>query len=103
MTIFVVKRRARLPSAAVPPGVVPLGQFPPGPFWGGGEALARRQAEWLAGIPGAPRDGAGPSKEYFLGLAEMYVADERFARNYGGVEGATFVRDAMTAYAERHL
>jgi MerR family transcriptional regulator, thiopeptide resistance regulator len=33
----------------------------------------------------------------------MYVADERFAANYGGVEGATFVRDAMTAFAERNL
>jgi DNA-binding transcriptional MerR regulator len=68
-----------------------------------GQALARRQAEWLAGIPGTPGDGAAPSKEYFLGLAEMYVADERFARNYGGAEGATFVRDAMRTYAERNL
>lgn len=67
------------------------------------QALARRQAEWLSAIPGTPREGTGPSKEYFLGLAEMYVADERFARNYGGVEGAAFVRDAMRAYAERKL
>ena len=67
------------------------------------QTLARRHAEWLASIPGTPQDGAGPSKEYFLGLAEMYVADERFARNYGGSEGAIFVRDAMTAYAERNL
>jgi MerR family transcriptional regulator, thiopeptide resistance regulator len=33
----------------------------------------------------------------------MYVADERFAKNYGGVEGATFVRDSMKEYAERNL
>ena len=33
----------------------------------------------------------------------MYVADERFAANYGGLTGATFVRDAMTVYAEREL
>jgi hypothetical protein len=33
----------------------------------------------------------------------MYVADPRFAANYGGVEGATFVRDALAVYAERHL
>lgn len=26
-----------------------------------------------------------------------------FARNYGGAEGAVFVRDAMRAYAERNL
>jgi hypothetical protein len=28
----------------------------------------------------------------------MYVADERFARHYGGVEGATYVRDAILAW-----
>jgi hypothetical protein len=38
-----------------------------------------------------------------LGLAEMYVADPRFAQNYGGPEGAAFVRDALRAYAERML
>ncbi|HSJ23698.1 MAG TPA: MerR family transcriptional regulator [Longimicrobiales bacterium] len=68
-----------------------------------GQALAQRQADWLAGIPGTPRDGTRPSKEYFLGLAEMYVADERFAANYGGRDGAAFVRDAMKTYAERNL
>ena len=68
------------------------------------QALAKRQAEWLGGIPGTPQRTPGiPSKEYYLGLAEMYVADERFAANYGGVAGATFVRDAMRAYAEAHL
>ena len=38
-----------------------------------------------------------------LGLADMYVADARFAANYGGEEGATFVRDALHEYAARHL
>jgi hypothetical protein len=28
----------------------------------------------------------------------MYVADERFARHYGGVEGASYVRDAIVAW-----
>jgi DNA-binding transcriptional MerR regulator len=66
--------------------------------------LARRQFEWLRSIPGTPGGGAvGPTKEYFTGLGEMYVADERFAKNYGGLEGATFVRDAMRVYADRHL
>lgn len=68
-----------------------------------GQALAARQAAWLAAIPGTPRRGALPGKAYFVGLAEMYVADERFARNYGGTGGATFVRDAMKEWAERHL
>jgi MerR family transcriptional regulator, thiopeptide resistance regulator len=68
------------------------------------QALAQRHFEWLRGIPGTPGGGAeGPSKEYFLGLAEMYVADERFGANYGGQAGAEFVRDAMTVYAERNL
>ncbi|AWB96481.1 MerR family transcriptional regulator [Agromyces badenianii] len=68
------------------------------------QGLAQRQFEWLRGIPGTPGGGsAGPTKEYFLGLAEMYVADERFGANYGGQAGAGFVRDAMTAYAEREL
>jgi DNA-binding transcriptional MerR regulator len=68
------------------------------------QALAQRHFEWLRGIPGTPGGGAGgPTKEYFTGLGEMYVADERFAANYGGTEGATFVRDALKVYADRNL
>ncbi|CAN5324756.1 TipAS antibiotic-recognition domain-containing protein [soil metagenome] len=68
------------------------------------QALAKRQADWLGGIPGAPSGSPGaPSKEYFVGLAEMYVDDARFAKNYGGEAGATFVRDAMKIYADRNL
>lgn len=33
----------------------------------------------------------------------MCVADPRFATNYGGEAGATFVRDATKVYAERNL
>ena len=68
------------------------------------QALARRHVEWLAGVPGTPRDGSGgPAKKYVVGLGEMYVADPRFAENYGGTEGAAFVRDALRVYADRHL
>ncbi|MEO5534525.1 MAG: MerR family transcriptional regulator [Pseudolysinimonas sp.] len=67
------------------------------------QALAARQYEWLRGIPGVPEDAAGPTKDYFVGLGEMYVADRRFAKNYGGEAGAGFVRDAMKVYAERNL
>jgi hypothetical protein len=67
------------------------------------QALAQRQFDWLKGIPGTPGFPDGPSKEYYVGLADMYVADERFAKNYGGTDGATFVRDAMRVYAERSL
>ena len=34
------------------------------------------------------------------GLGELYVADERFAANYGGQAGAEFVRDALRIYAD---
>lgn len=68
------------------------------------QALAQRQFDWLRGIPGTPGGGqAGPPKEYFTGLGEMYVADPRFAKNYGGEAGAAFVRDAMNVYADRNL
>lgn len=67
------------------------------------QALAQRQFEWLSGIAGTPQENGGPTKEYFVGLGEMYVADERFAKNYGGNAGATFVRDALKVYADRTL
>ena len=57
------------------------------------QALAARHVAWLEAIPGTPQ-----SQDYVLGLGEMYVADERFAKNYGGLAGATFVRDALAAY-----
>jgi MerR family transcriptional regulator, thiopeptide resistance regulator len=62
------------------------------------QALAARHAEWLAGIPGTPGYPDGPAPAYLAGLGEMYVADPRFAKNYGGAEGAAFVRDALAAY-----
>lgn len=62
------------------------------------QELARRHVEWLRGIPGTPAASGGDIKGYVTGLAEMYVADERFAANYGGVEGAKFVRAALLAH-----
>lgn len=68
------------------------------------QALAQRHFDWLRGIPGTPGGGTtGPTKAYFTGLGEMYVADPRFGANYGGQDGAEFVRDAMAVYAERNL
>lgn len=67
------------------------------------QALAHRHVAWLGSIPGTPGHGGEPVREYVLGLADMYVADERFAASYGGIEGATFVRDALHEYAARHL
>ncbi|MHC5797873.1 MerR family transcriptional regulator [Lacisediminihabitans sp. FW035] len=62
-------------------------------------AITRRHYDWIV----AGWQGRIPTAEQYEGLGAMYVADERFARNYGGREGATFVRDAMAAYAARYL
>ena len=70
------------------------------------QELARRQVEWLTGMPGTPAAGYGTNgglKGYVTGLGEMYVADPRFAANYGGEAGAAFVRDALRIYAGKHL
>ena len=68
------------------------------------QALAQRQFDWLRGVPGTPgSDASGPTKQYFSGLGEMYVADPRFSATYGGQAGAEFVRDAMVIYADRTL
>ncbi|MCO1337790.1 MerR family transcriptional regulator [Kocuria polaris] len=65
------------------------------------QELAARHVAWLAGIPGTPGAGGEPVPEYILGLADMYVADPRFAANYGGEAGAEFVRAALTEWVGR--
>jgi hypothetical protein len=62
-------------------------------------ATAARHYDWVT----AWWQGKRPTAEQFVGLGEMYVADDRFAKNYGGREGAEFVRDAMVAYAKSAL
>ncbi|MBD7994345.1 MerR family transcriptional regulator [Arthrobacter sp. Sa2CUA1] len=75
------------------------GTDPTGPA---AQGLAARHIEWLTGVPGAPTDPANLSG-YVRGLADMYVADPRFAANYGGPDGAAFVRAALLAYLEGGL
>lgn len=68
------------------------------------QSLAQRHYDWLVRVPGTPRDETGALEPaYLAGLGEMYVADERFAENYGGRAGAEFVRDTLAHYASRHL
>ena len=68
------------------------------------QALARRHYAWLDSIPGTPRTADGhPTKEYVRWMGTTSVADERLATNYGGLEGATLVRDALAVYADRNL
>ncbi|MBL3699614.1 MerR family transcriptional regulator [Leucobacter luti] len=67
-------------------------------------ALAERHVAWLCSVPGTPAHAPGGDLAGCLrGLGEMYVADERFAANYGGQLGATLVRDALAAYVAREL
>lgn len=68
------------------------------------QALAARHVAWLRGIPGTPAaTPGGDVAGYVRGLGELYVADPRFAANYGGQAGAEFVRAALAAYADAHL
>jgi DNA-binding transcriptional MerR regulator len=62
--------------------------------------LARRHVEWLTSVPGTPahEQSACSLRDYVLGLADMYVDDDRFAANYGGTAGAEFVRAALQYY-----
>ncbi|KPN18417.1 MULTISPECIES: MerR family transcriptional regulator [Arthrobacter] len=75
------------------------GTDPTGPA---AQGLAARHVDWLRSVPGAP---TGPESlpGYVKSLAEMYVADPRFAANYGGADGAAFVREALLAYADGKL
>lgn len=59
------------------------------------QQIAARHAAWIA----VGWQGREPSPEALIGLGQMYVADERFAANYGGVEGAQYVCDGLAAYA----
>ncbi|RLK52328.1 MerR family transcriptional regulator [Microbacterium telephonicum] len=68
------------------------------------QALAERHVHWLTGVPGTPASAPGGDiAGYVTGLGEMYVADPRFAANYGGPDGAAFVRDALRVYAAARL
>lgn len=62
------------------------------------QAIGYRYVEWLAVT-------ARPTRDYVIGLGEMYVADPRFTATYDehGPGTAVFIRDALTVYAERHL
>ena len=67
------------------------------------QELAARHYAWLRDIPGTPREGSVLAPDYVRGLGEMYVTDERFAANYGGVAGATLVRDALALWLDRNV
>ncbi|MGH3654277.1 MerR family transcriptional regulator [Glutamicibacter sp.] len=67
------------------------------------QEIAARHVRWLQSVRGTPLDSGDPAqhKAYICNLGEMYVADPRFAKNYGGY--AELVRDALRIYAERTI
>lgn len=65
--------------------------------------LAARHVQWLSSVPGTPAAAGGEQlKEYVLGLADLYVSDARFAANYGGTQGAEFVREALANWVQNN-
>jgi DNA-binding transcriptional MerR regulator len=61
------------------------------------QEITQRQHDWIrAGWQGREVPAAA-----MRGLGQMYVDDPRFGANYGGAEGASYVRDAMAVYADR--
>lgn len=63
------------------------------------QALTARHYAWAR----AGWAGTSMSAEAYLGLGDMYVADPRFAKHYGGVDVAEYLRDAMRVYAASEL
>ncbi|HEY5224430.1 MAG TPA: MerR family transcriptional regulator [Microbacteriaceae bacterium] len=61
------------------------------------QAIVQRHVDWLN--LSAPVTGGRITRERLLGYGDMYVGDPRFAANYGGLEGAEYVRAAFAVYA----
>ncbi len=62
------------------------------------QGLARRHVDWLSMT-------TTPTRDYLVGLGQMYVDDPRFTAVYDehGPGTAVFVRDALRVYADAHL
>ncbi|MGW0811593.1 MerR family transcriptional regulator [Nonomuraea sp. NPDC002799] len=69
------------------------------------QSLAARHVQWLSRIPGTPTAEGDRecSIEMVKGLGDMYVDDPRFTGMYDDAAGATFVRDALHAYARTRM
>jgi DNA-binding transcriptional MerR regulator len=62
------------------------------------QAITRRHVEWLSIT-------TTPTKEYLVGLGEMYVSDPRFMANYDQHSPGTavLVRDALRVFVDQNL
>ena len=65
------------------------------------QAIVARHVDWLNLSAGVT--GGRVTAQRLRGYGDMYVGDPRFAANYGGVEGAKFVREAFVHYSENSL
>jgi DNA-binding transcriptional MerR regulator len=65
------------------------------------QAIVARHVDWLN--LAAAVTGGVISAQRLLGYGDMYVSDARFAANYGGHDGAEFVRDAFAVYTQTSL
>ena len=65
------------------------------------QAIVARHIDWLN--LSSEFTGGAITAERLRGYGDMYVGDPRFARNYGGQDGAEFVRAAFEHYAAHSL
>jgi MerR family transcriptional regulator, thiopeptide resistance regulator len=65
------------------------------------QAIVARHVDWLN--LAADITGGVITAERLRSYGDMYVGDPRFAKNYGGLDGAEFVRDAFTYYSTHSL
>lgn len=65
------------------------------------QAIVARHVDWL--ILWADVTGGPITAQRLRGYGDMYVGDPRFAKNYGGLDGAEFVREAFGYYADHSL
>ena len=63
------------------------------------QALITEHYRWITDQWG----GEAPNREAYSGLAEMYVADARFAPTYGGQANAELIRDAILFWIANNL
>jgi hypothetical protein len=65
------------------------------------QAIVARHVDWL-NLSSSVTGGVITAAR-LRGYGDMYVGDPRFAKNYGGLEGAQFVREAFGYYREHSL
>jgi DNA-binding transcriptional MerR regulator len=65
------------------------------------QAIVARHVDWLN--LASSITGGKITADRLRYYGDMYVGDPRFAKNYGGADGADFVRDAFGYYAEHSL